>query len=94
MYRLNSHNPPLRQATDTGHGAYDRPAPTRGDQPGWQLPPCKASGPEHDAAVVFAHLAAEQEALSSIELDVDRRKRKRRTVGRPGVAGRFGHERA
>jgi hypothetical protein len=96
MNRLNQRTAPVRVASDTGHGAYSRPAPTRSDQPGWQLPVCKPEGPEHDMAVLQANLqrarkaleAAEIErsVLASIQLDVGSLSppRKKKTVGKPG----------
>ena len=54
MSRLNQKVAPARMPEDTGHCAYaDRadPAPW---QPGWQLPPTPATGPEVDAILIAA----------------------------------------
>jgi hypothetical protein len=98
IHRLNQQSAPVRVAADTGHGAYDRPPPTRSDQPGWQLPVCKPEGPEHDMAVLQANLQRAQQALkkaelersvlASIELDVTALQeppRKKKTVGKSGT---------
>jgi hypothetical protein len=90
IHRLNQKSAPLRTAVDSGHGAYNKPPPTRADDPRWQLPPCKPEGPEHDMAVLQANLqrarlALEAAELASIELDPDKLKRKRRTVGKSGI---------
>lgn len=90
MYRLNRLNQkpaPVALPIGTGHDAFDKPAATRGDQPGWQLPPCPPTGPEVDAVILFANMAriqAELEQQATLALAELAPPKKNRPVGKPG----------
>jgi hypothetical protein len=84
IHRLNQKSAPVRTAVPSGHDPYEKASSGRGDDVRWQLKPC----PEPDSyqlAAILENARLKRLELDAIELDVDRLKRKRRTVGKSGV---------